>query len=79
MANDSAAGIRLETMWTDIDYMYLRRVFTLDPNRFQLHLMQELVTYLHEHQQHYIVMVDPAVAYQVGSHMQRAGMKLSTN
>ncbi|KAK1810916.1 hypothetical protein LTR12_014715 [Friedmanniomyces endolithicus] len=26
--------------------------------------MQELVTYLHEHQQHYIVMVDPAVAYQ---------------
>jgi len=26
--------------------------------------MQELVNYLHTHQQKYIVMVDPAVAYQ---------------
>ncbi len=26
--------------------------------------MRELVSYLHAHQQHYIVMVDPAVAYQ---------------
>ncbi|KAK4543376.1 hypothetical protein LTR36_005519 [Oleoguttula mirabilis] len=64
VANYSLAGIPLETMWTDIDYMYLRRVFTLDPYRFPLHLMQELVTYLHDHEQHYIVMVDPAVAYQ---------------
>ncbi|KAK0258364.1 hypothetical protein LTR35_018165 [Friedmanniomyces endolithicus] len=64
VANYSIANIPLETMWTDIDYMYLRRVFTLDPDRFPLHLMQELVTYLHDHQQHYVVMVDPAVAYQ---------------
>jgi hypothetical protein len=40
--------------------MYLRRVFTLDPERFPLHLVRELVDYLHAHQQHYIVMVDPA-------------------
>ncbi|EMF07989.1 glycoside hydrolase family 31 protein [Sphaerulina musiva SO2202] len=64
VANYSAAGIPLETMWTDIDYMYLRRVFTLDPDRFPLNLMSELVSTLHERQQHYIVMVDPAVAYQ---------------
>ncbi|TKA61584.1 hypothetical protein B0A49_12264 [Cryomyces minteri] len=64
VANYSAAGIPLETMWTDIDYMYLRRVFTLDPNRFPLHLVQELVNHLHTHEQQYIVMVDPAVAYQ---------------
>ncbi|KAK0950431.1 hypothetical protein LTS01_025591 [Friedmanniomyces endolithicus] len=64
VANYSIANIPLETMWTDIDYMYLRRVFTLDADRFPLHLMQELVTYLHDHQQHYVVMVDPAVAYQ---------------
>ncbi|EMC97876.1 glycoside hydrolase family 31 protein [Baudoinia panamericana UAMH 10762] len=64
VANYSQAGIPLETMWTDIDYMYLRRVFTLDPDRFPLDLVQQLVTYLHTHQQHYIVMVDPAVAYQ---------------
>ncbi|KAK3619563.1 hypothetical protein LTR56_023943 [Elasticomyces elasticus] len=64
VANYSIANIPLETMWTDIDYMYLRRVFTLDPDRFPLHLVRELVSYLHSHQQHYIVMVDPAVAYQ---------------
>ncbi|TKA79243.1 hypothetical protein B0A55_06265 [Friedmanniomyces simplex] len=64
VANYSAAGIPLETMWTDIDYMYLRRIFTVVPARFPLHLMQELVSTLHSRQLHYIVMVDPAVAYQ---------------
>lgn len=49
-------------MWTDIDYMDKRRVFTLDPQRFPLQKMRELVTYLHDHDQHYIVMVDPAVS-----------------
>ncbi|KAI1380693.1 glycoside hydrolase family 31 protein [Hypoxylon crocopeplum] len=62
--NYSQAGIPLETMWTDIDYMYRRRVFSLDPDRFPLHKMRELVDYLHAHNQHYVVMVDPAVAYQ---------------
>ncbi|GME64409.1 Glycoside hydrolase family 31 [Neofusicoccum parvum] len=67
VANYSAAGIPLETMWTDIDYMDLRKVFTLDPARFPLPRMRELVDYLHAHQQHYIVMVDPAVAYRNNS------------
>lgn len=62
--NYSQASIPLETMWTDIDYMDGRKVFSLDPERFPLDLMQELVTYLHSHDQHYVVMVDPAVAYQ---------------
>ncbi|KAF2806429.1 uncharacterized protein BDZ99DRAFT_394650 [Mytilinidion resinicola] len=64
VANYSLAEIPLETMWTDIDYMQLRKVFTVDPERFPLEKVRELVTYLHDHQQHYIVMVDPAVAYQ---------------
>ncbi|QIW98810.1 hypothetical protein AMS68_004328 [Peltaster fructicola] len=64
VANYSAADIPLETMWTDIDYMYLRRVFSLDPLRFPLQLVRDLVSTLHDRQQHYIVMVDPAVAYQ---------------
>ncbi|MCJ1387986.1 hypothetical protein MMC18_000830 [Xylographa bjoerkii] len=64
VANYSTADIPLETMWTDIDYMDLRKVFTLDPQRFPLDMMQQLVTYLHEHDQHYVMMVDPAVAYQ---------------
>ena len=62
--NYSAAGIPLETMWTDIDYMDLRKVFTLDPERFPLEKVQELVTHLHDNDQHYVMMVDPAVAYQ---------------
>ncbi|KAJ5578705.1 Glycoside hydrolase family 31 [Penicillium hispanicum] len=60
--NYSHAKIPLETMWTDIDYMDGRRVFTLDPNRFPLEKMRELVSHLHRHHQHYIVMVDPAVS-----------------
>ena len=64
VANYSAANIPLETMWTDIDYMDARKVFTLDPQRFPLEKVRELVTYLHDHDQHYIMMVDPAVAYQ---------------
>lgn len=62
--NYSQANIPLETMWTDIDYMDHRLVFTLDPDRFPLPKMRELVDYLHAHQQKYTVMVDPAVAYQ---------------
>lgn len=64
VANYSAAGIPLETMWTDIDYMDRRRVFSLDPQRFSLDKMRALIGYLHDHDQHYVVMVDPAVAYQ---------------
>lgn len=63
VANYSSADIPLETMWTDIDYMDSRHVFTLDPERFPLEKMRELVYTLHDRGQHYIVMVDPAVAY----------------
>ncbi|EAW07225.1 putative alpha-glucosidase [Aspergillus clavatus NRRL 1] len=60
--NYTQAKIPLETMWTDIDYMDRRRVFTLDPDRFPLEKVRELVSYLHKHDQKYIVMVDPAVS-----------------
>lgn len=49
--NYSQANIPLETMWTDIDYMDERAVFTNDPLRFPLEKMQELVKYLHQHDQ----------------------------
>lgn len=61
--NYSEARIPLETMWTDIDYMDHRKVFTLDRERFPLDTVRALVQYLHQRDQHYIVMVDPAVAY----------------
>lgn len=44
--------------------MFQRYVFTVDPERFPLPKVRELVSYLHDNQQHYIVMVDPAIAYQ---------------
>ncbi|KAF2628391.1 glycoside hydrolase family 31 protein [Macroventuria anomochaeta] len=63
VANYSAAGIPLETMWTDIDYMDQYKVFTLGQN-FPLVEVRDLVSDLHSKHQHYIVMVDPAVAAQ---------------
>lgn len=64
--NYSQAGIPLETMWTDIDYMDRRWIMTLDPERFPLERVRELVDYLHQRGQKYTVMVDPAIAYQPG-------------
>jgi alpha-glucosidase len=49
-------------MWTDIDYMDHRRMFTLDPGNFPLSKVRNIVDYLHSRQQHYIMMVDPAIA-----------------
>ncbi|ESK89121.1 alpha-glucosidase [Moniliophthora roreri MCA 2997] len=63
ITNYSEAGIPLETMWTDIDYMDRRRIFTLDPEYFPLSRMREIVDFLHDNGQRYIVMTDPAVAY----------------
>ncbi|KAF2126412.1 glycoside hydrolase family 31 protein [Dothidotthia symphoricarpi CBS 119687] len=75
VANYSLADIALETMWTDIDYMELRRLFTLDPERYPLEMVRELVDYLHQHQQHYIVMVNSAVWRGNGS-AYNAGLEL---
>ncbi|KAF2122790.1 alpha-glucosidase b [Lophiotrema nucula] len=61
--NFSNANIPLETMWTDIDYMDKYKVFTLG-DTFPLDKMRSLIDKLHSDNQHYIVMVDPAVAYQ---------------
>ncbi|KAI0806670.1 alpha-glucosidase [Fomes fomentarius] len=66
ITNYSAAGIPLETMWNDIDYMDHRLVFTLDPDYFPLQRMREIIEYLHSHGQRYIFMIDPAVGYRPG-------------
>ncbi|KAG6001202.1 hypothetical protein E4U21_004623 [Claviceps maximensis] len=60
--NYSRAAIPLETMWTDIDYMEGSAVFSVDPQRFPLKTMRELVAHLHANKQKYVLMVDPAVA-----------------
>lgn len=53
ITNYSKAGIPLETMWTDIDYMYKRWIFTNDPQYFPTNRMREIVDYLHSHEQQY--------------------------
>lgn len=45
-----------------LDYMHLRQVFSLDPERFPIEKVRELVDHLHANDQQYIVMVDPAIA-----------------
>ncbi|KAI0303290.1 alpha-glucosidase [Multifurca ochricompacta] len=66
ITNYSAAGIPLETMWTDIDYMFKRRIFTMDPDYFPTSRMREIINYLHKHDQRYVLMTDPAIAYLPG-------------
>lgn len=51
------------TLNVHIDYMDRRRIFTVDPDYFPMDRMREIVQYLHDHNQKYIVMTDPAVAY----------------
>lgn len=38
---------------TSLDYMYERRIFTVDPDYFPLNRMREIVDYLHSHDQKY--------------------------
>ncbi|KAK4463438.1 family 31 putative glycoside hydrolase [Cladorrhinum samala] len=75
--NYSIAQIPLEVMWTDIDYMDRRRVFTNDPERFPINVYRKLVDHLHSKHQKYIVMVDPAVSYSDNPAFNR-GVEAST-
>ncbi|TCD60713.1 hypothetical protein EIP91_009634 [Steccherinum ochraceum] len=61
------AGIPLEVMWNDIDLYHAVRDFTTDPTSFPIDEIKTFIDELHANHQHYIPIVDAAIAKQVNS------------
>ncbi|KAJ7064072.1 glycosyl hydrolases family 31-domain-containing protein [Mycena amicta] len=61
------AAIPLETMWTDIDLYHAVRDFTSDPVSFPGNAMRTFIRDLKKNNQHYIPIVDAAIAKEVNS------------
>jgi maltase-glucoamylase len=63
VANYTAMGIPLDVMWNDIDYLSNYEDFTVDQKRYK-DLGDFVTTTLHADNQHYIPIVDAAIAHR---------------
>ncbi len=61
IANYSAAGIPLQVVWGDIDYMNGHQDFTTDPSRYPVDKVRALVDTLHKNNQNYVQILDPGI------------------
>ncbi|KAF5309523.1 hypothetical protein D9619_012366 [Psilocybe cf. subviscida] len=67
VANMRKANIPLEVMWNDIDLYHAVRDFTSDPVSFPADQMRAFIRELNANKQHYIPIVDAAIAKQVNA------------
>ncbi|CAG8606975.1 13228_t:CDS:2 [Funneliformis caledonium] len=68
-------NIPLETIWTDLDYMEGFKDFTWNPTNYPRDEMVKFLRKLHEDEQHYVAIVDPAIKIEAGYYPYDEGIR----